>query len=546
MTFKGNYTLLSLCAFLMLCSLTCNGESGPTTPEPPDYDALRPTIESFTAERNGTVIDDDIVFSGEDIDLIVQATSQAWPVSCGLSEDETVEGNLIYFFNSEPPNDIPAPGLLSQATPPENHAVWRIPNLDLYDSGEGLMYILRVTVLDECLDRQAVGNLTLRAFASQGVPIITETVMQSWVTAGSPTTEELDQNGYYEVERGDECRITITAQSRTMSDICANRGVPDGDELKYEWSGTFPDINLSFEQDSHIAITADFDIPMTVDISDTFEVECLITDECTGEMTHVVFNFIVVGTPQIISLSGTANGINLSYDPYFDNYEVIPADEVIMRATGLAMDPGLCDAKGIHPDLEWIWEETTGSTPALDPEFDPLPVPNDESAIEFVVPAALNGTRYSFKCTANDRCNGLSDSETANFLVIVPPVAEITYLLVNSIQANPAPDSGRYEVAPGDIITIRITSEAKSKSDFCEARGIDDSPPLNYYWENEWGELLVLNYEVSPEELYSDLVFVVPGNAPAIDQDMVCRVTDICNDLFTEVVVPLRVIEIVE
>lgn len=537
------YGLLLICLLLAGTSLTCDNGESPVLPPSPTYDPFRPTIESFTAMRDGTEIDDDIVYSGEDIALVVQATSHAFPQSCGLDEGETVEGNLVYTFRSIPPDDIPAPGLISQSSPPYHTAIWRVPNLDNYDPGEGLLYTLQVTVLDECLDKSIEGSINLRAFANQGAPVISEISVHSAVGSGNPVEEILDQNGYYEVESGDECRISIDAQSRTGSDICANRGVPSGDELAYIWSSSYLPINLSYNQDPARADSADFDIPTAIEPGDTFTVDCLIRDRCTGTESTATMRFIAVAAPEITSIEGTANGINLTYDPYFDTNLVLPEDEIILTATGMVMDDLLCDAKGIHPDLEWNWTETSGSSPVVSPEYDPRPVPNETSMIEFVVPAAQNGTDYSFRCTLTDRCNSLADVENINFMVIVPPQAELTFVQRGANDIQPAQDSGRYEVSPGDVIKVRITGTAASGTSFCEARGISIEPPVEYFWLNPWDEILIFNYEQRPSTDYSDMVMVVPDYAPAMDAELICRVTDICNDLSADVSVPFRIIE---
>ncbi len=535
-------SLVLLACLLSWFNLTCNGDDGPSIPGPEPFDPLRPTIESITAQRDGEVIDDGIVFSGEDISLTVQATSHAFPQSCGLQEGETVQDNLLYTFQSLPPENVLPPGVLSQSAPPDNRAIWRVPILDDYDRGEGILYRLMVTVFDECLGRQASGSITLRAFANQGPPIIADFSVMSGIGTTSPVTEELDQNGYYEVERGDTCRITVTARSRTSSEVCANRGVSTGDEIAYAWQSSFSVINLSFDQDPTRAYRADFDIPVTVGIGDTFMVSCDVLDRCTGTETRVDFRFYVVAPPRITSLGGTANGISLTFDPYFDNYEVLPADKVVLTATALVGDEFLCDLKGISPELEWTWEELTGSTPAIAPWYDPLPVPYDTSTIEFVVPAALNGTEYSFRCSIADRCNGLTDTETADFLVIVPPDAEIAHVMAGTAFVTPSQETGRYRIGAGDLVTIRVTAAAKSSAGFCEARGISRTPPVQYYWVNPWEDVIYFNYQELPDEEYCDLVVLVPTYVHAMEIDLTCRVKDICNELVTEVVVPIEVI----
>lgn len=537
----GLFRLTVLCGFLAFFILTCNGDGSPTIPGPPDYDPFRPTIESFTAQRNGEVLEDSIVHSGEDITVVVQASSHAFPQSCGLDEGETVEGNLHYTFTSFPPVSSPAPGLISQESPPDNEAVWRIPNLDAYDLGEGLLYKIQVDVLDECLDLVTTGNLSLRAFANEGPPVITDILVRGDINSSSPVTELLDQNGFYEVERADECRIDITAESRTSSQVCDNRGVPDGEELRYEWSSPWPDINLSYDQDPTRADSVDFDIPVTIDWGETFDIICRVVDRCTLTSTSQIFRFVAVGQPRITSLTGTANWESLVYDPFFDTYKVQPTDEIILTARGIIRDDNLCNAKGISPDLEWLWEELTPSLPVIEPEFDPLPILNDTSVIQFIVPAAANGTQYEFRCTVTDRCNGLTDTETADFLVIIPPVAGLTSVQASSVLIEPATDSGKYEVQPGALMEIRVTGSAYSQTEFCEARGISASPPVQYFWENPW-DLLVLNYDSFPSVGYCDLLFVVPWDTPPIDVNLHCRVKDLCNGLVTQVVVPFRVL----
>ncbi len=534
--------LIVLTFFATLLGLTCNGE-GTTTPGPPEpYDPFRPTIESFSASRNDAPLDDDLVYGGEDIVLTVTATSHAFPQSCGLGENDVVEGNLTYTFVSNPPEDVPAPGLLSQATPPSNEALWRVPNLTDYDTGEGLVYILEVTVYDQCLGVESTGSLTLRALADQGPPNIQTVLVESSVNSTTPVTEELDKNGLYEVERSDKCRITITASNRTFPSVCANRGVADGEELVYQWDSSIAEINLTYNEFPSRAVAADFDVPMDVMPGQIFTVECLVRDMCSGTSTTVSCRFIAVHPPRITSLDGTQNGGPLLYDPFFDVNETIPGDEIILTATGMVLDPNLCDSKGIDPDLLWDWLEINESIPALAPSFDPTPIPNDSSTIEFVTPAALSGTVYRFQCTITDRCNGLTDSEATAFLVIVHPIAELSFVEQNSVVIEPEIATGRFHVFAGDTVRIRVWGSAASGTGFCEARGVSQSPPLEYWFSNPW-DVLILNYDPLPSEEHCDLELVVPGYAPQVDADLTCRVTDLCNELVTELVIPFRVVE---
>lgn len=522
-------------------SITCKSDD-PVTVDPPIFDPLVPTIDAFIAKRGSTEITDNIVFSGEDINLEVTATSHAWPVSCGLTEEDTVTGNLYFTYDSFPPADVDAPGLFSSKIPGQNTAVWRVPNLDAYDTGEGLIYNLKVTVFDECLEKANIGSLVLRVFANEGPPVVTEETIQSSINAPAPVTEILDQNGYFEVEQGDECRITLTAASRTLPEICANRGVEEGEELTYVWTSTNQAINLSFDQDPALAVSADFDISKGINVADTFKIECFITDQCTGEQTLVEYWFIVVGAPDIISFTGTADDINMPYDPYFDNYPVLHGNEIILTVIVNVKHPGLCDMKGISPDLAWVWEETSNSVPSLVPDYYPLPNPNHESSIEFVIPAALNGTEYSFDCNITDQCNGLTDSQSVDILVIVPPEGEIGW-----VEKSPggvvtlSPETGRYDVDTGDMVTIRIRGTVFSDTTFCAARGINDVPPLRYSWDNPWPDEIVFNYNPQPILTYSDMTIVVPDINQSLDIDLRCTLTDICNELYTDVIVPLTI-----
>jgi hypothetical protein len=534
---------LLLAASLMGClSLTCKGDNEPITPGPDEYDPTRPTISSFVALRDGAPVQDSVVYSGEDIGLTVHATSHAFPASCGLSEDEVVTNNLLYTFNSLPPNGVDAPGVFSQATPPSNTAVWRVPNLSAYDTGEGLLYALRVTVFDECLSNESTGSITLRAFADQGPPEITATMVRSGINTSTTAIEEIDANGFYEVEKGDQCRISVTAASRTSPSVCLNRGVAEGDELEYVWSTTNTTVKLTFESNPTHADSAEFAVPASMSPGDTFPIQCRIEDACTETIATSSFNFIVVGAPRIENLSGTANGASLAFDPYFDDYLVLPGDKVILTATAEVLDQDLCESKGIHPDLSWKWEELSGSTPAIAPDFEPQPVPNDISTIEFVIPVATNGTQYAFQCTVTDRCNGLVDSEIARFLVIVPPTASLLSVQRNANVIQPNPANGRYEVQASDSIQIRAGGAAASTTTFCHERGISASPPVQYYWTNPW-DLLTLNYQAVPATAYCDLMFIVPANAVPYDVNMHCRVKDLCNDLAVELTVPFRIVE---
>jgi hypothetical protein len=528
-------------AFFSVLNLTCNSSKSPLDPTVP-FDPIKPTIEDFGPYRGSDKITDDLVYSGEDIKLMVQAVSHAWAISCGLGEDDVVENNLIYSFDSVPPENVPAPGVFSQATPPSNEALWRVPDLTNYDSGEGLLYLLRVTVYDECLEKQSTGKMTLRAFANEGPPVVTDQLVRSDINSGSPATEDIDQNGYYEVERADECRINITAASRTSDPICANRGVEESEELSYRWTSTRTDINLTFGENEFIADDADFDIPVTIAAGETFNVTCSITDNCTGTVTDSTYKFIVVAEPVITSIKGTSNGINLDYDSFFDLFQVQPKDEVVFTGYAILTDSGLCDAKGISPGLQWDWQETTGTKPTLNPEFEPLPVPNGESTIDFKVPAVENGTKYNFHTTVTDRCNSLTDEDDSTFMVIVPPDVEYTFVEVNSIIVNPSATTGRYEIYPGDTIRIRVTGTQMSDSSFCQERGIGGLPSLKYEWDNPY-DLLNLNYIPVPSLEHSDLIFVVPDNIPPLEMDLTGRITDQCNELVTQMMVPFEVLE---
>jgi hypothetical protein len=523
-------------------SIRCNSDKAPVTPEPEPYDSSKPTIQSFIAKRGTTDIKDGIVYSGEDINLAVSAVSHAFPVSCGLGENDVVEGNLMYGFTSEPPSGVPAPGAITQGTPPSSQALWRVPNLDAYDSGGGILFNLKVKVSDQCLGNYSTGSITIRAFANQGTPRVTNTVVQSSINTGSPVTEEIDANGFYEIEKSDECHISVTAESRTLPSICTNRGINEGDELKYSWSSTDPTIELSAGFDPTQAKMVDFTVPVSISVGTKFSINCRIEDACTGTVSNAEYKLLIVGAPEITSLTGTANGAGLVFDPYFDNYEVQPGDKIILTATGDIMDDTLCDSKGINPDLMWGWKELSGTKPAINPEYETLPFQNSVSTIEFVIPVVSNGTKYSFEAKVTDRCNLLTDSMKANFVVIVGPVASVTYVKSGSETITPSPENGRYEIHANDTVEIRITADAASESAFCTQRGISLSPPVQYSWSNP-GNALVLNYPVTPDTLFSDLIFVVPFDAPHYEVDMHCVVTDLCNGLTTELTLPFKVIE---
>lgn len=537
--------MIALALLFPMFSVTCDSSEDPTVPddgtEPNVHDPLKPAINSFTATRAGSAIEGNIVFSGEEITLTVEAASQAWPQSCGLTEDDVVAGNLLYTFNSEPPEGIDRPGLISQSPNPSNVAAWRVPDIDDLDAVEGLLYTLETTVFDECLSKLSKSSLTLRAFANQGPPVISATSVQTEVNSGSPVTETKNQNGYYEIERGDECRISITATKRTSDQICDNRGVPDGNELSYIWSSTFEGINLTTDDDAFTASEAEFDIPINVGTGATFIVECTAKDECVGLTALRSFNFLVIGEPEITSIGGTANGQLLTYDPYFDHYVVLRGDEIIFSATAEIQDSSLCQAKGISPEIRWSWDEISGNSPAIVPDFEPFPVNINRSEIEFIIPAALNGTEYSFQCTVTDQCNGLTDRETRDFIVIVHPVITLTSVMKDSTTINPTPSHGRYEISPGDQVTVRMTGTPASKTSFCEARGISLSPPLMYSW-NDFGDFVILNYDAVPDTAFSDLVFVVPDLTQSFNMEMTCTVKDLCNELESFAVVRFRVI----
>ncbi|MCK4720599.1 hypothetical protein KAU08_08060 [bacterium] len=543
LTIPASSLILVLTFFIVTTSLTCGGGNAVIPDDDPDnvHDPLRPTIESFTAQRDGSEVTNNIVYSTEEITFTVQATSQAWPESCGLTEGDTVTGNLIYTFQSTPPEGIDQPGLISQSPNPSNVATWRVPELAGLDPGEGLLYTLGVTVFDECLAKTGSKTLTFRAFANQGPPVISAATVKTEINSGSPVTESVDQNGYFEVERGDECEIAITAEKRTSDSICRNHGVPVGNELRYTWSSTYEGINLTHSDDPFNAPSANFDIPITIGVSATFRIDCIVTDECVGLETTQSFDFLIIGKPEITSIGGTANGELLTYDPYFDHYIVLPGDEIILGATGIVQDSSLCIVKGISPDIEWLWQETTGFTPEISPEFEPFPENNGKSEIEFVAPAADNGTRYSFLCTVTDQCNGLTDQESRDFLVIVHPQVELTSVLIWTSEITPSPVYGRYEISPGNKVTVNLTGTAESSTNFCEARGISQSPPLMYAW-NDLGDLVVLNYDPTPSTAATDLVFVVPEVSFPFNLNMTCVVKDLCNELESDITVKFRIV----
>jgi hypothetical protein len=318
--------------------------------------------------------------------------------------------------------------------------------------------------------------------------------------------------------------------------------VAEGEELEYAWISSDPAINPTFESDPVKAQTAEFDVPVSVSMGNVFKVECRIEDACTGALTILPLDFIVVGAPVVQSIVGTADGSPLHFDPFFATNLVLPGDDITLTATAEIMDLSLCNEKGIHPGLQWDWTELTGSTPIITPEFNPLPVPNEMSAVKFIVPAASNGTEYSFRCTVSDRCNGISDTETEMFTVIIPPQASLTSVKRNSTTVGPNPGTGRYEVLPNDVVEIRVTATASSDSTFCEERGVSTSPPVRYTWSNPLN-MLVLNYSQVPSTGWCDLLFVVPSNAPPSAVDLTCTAQDMCNELTSQVRVPFRVLE---
>lgn len=537
-----NTAFIITVSILMLSGLTCKS-GDPASPWEEPYDPYRPAIDGFTASRNSIPLADDIAFSGEDILLTVQATSQAFPESCGLDEGDVLEGNLIYIFHVLPPQGVDAEGFLTQATPPSNEAVWRIPDIDAFDTGEGIVYTLRVTVFDQCFATENTGSLAVRVFADQGPPLISTVTVESSVNASEPFTEEINKNGFYEVERSDKCRISISALKRSFDTICANAGIETGEELEYNWSSSLTDINLTFDEFPARAVQAEFDIPLTLIPGHTFLVECLVTDVCTDTSTMVAAAFIVVGAPRILGIEGSLTLGDLQFNTFFDTYEVLPGDEVLLEATGMVRDGGLCDIKGISPDLLWDWKETNNSIPVIVPEFDPIPVPNDVSRLEFVTPAALNGTRYDFLCTLTDRCNELTDTETVDFTVIVPPTAELTYVHMSTVEVELSIESGRYHVQRGVLLEIRVTGTSASETSFCETRGVSMDPPVQYGFYLPWEiDYPVLVYDRFPSTGYTDLELIIPVWSPLMDVNLRCRVRDLCNNIAVEIIIPFRII----
>jgi hypothetical protein len=528
-------------SFLLCLVLTCNGDE-PVIPPTDGFDHLRPTISTFTAYRTLTAITDGLVYGGEDVRLAVEAVSHALPASCGLDEGEVIGDNLTYTFSSIPPQGIQAPGLFSQASTPPNEAMWRVPDLTEYDNGEGLIYVIKVLVYDECLDTQSTGSLTLRAFANQGMPDVTNELVEGKIGAGVYTTQLANANGLYEIEKGNEWRISITALSRTLRSVCSNRGVAEGKELLYSWNCANPSVELSSDLDPTIASIARFTVSGPIQAGTIFDIEGRIEDACTGTSVTRTYSFIVIEAPRITSLTGTANGVNLTYDTYFDTYTAVPGDKVVLTATAESKDENLCVSKGISPVLDWSWEETNGTIPVIAPDFEQYPTPYNMSSIDFVVPVAPNGTEYVFKCTVLDRCCGLEDFELARLMIIVPPTATIDFVHLNMWPAIPALLSGRYEVRANDRLDIRVSALEASDTAFCGARGISIDPPIQYTWSNPWN-MLVLDYDSVPSTAYCDLSFYVPSEVVPVEVDLHCVVKDLCNGLTGEVVLPFSVIE---
>ena len=541
MEHKRKTAIFILILLLMVSGLTCNGDSDPASPPDEPFDPYKPEIEKFTASRGKDSVADNIVFSGEDIDLSVQAVSKAWPQSCGLDEGDVVKNNLIYTFSAIPPKGFDAPGLFSQATPPSNKATWRVPNVSGFDPGEGVIYTIKVMVFDQCLGSGNTGSITLRVFANQGPPLISSIKVESIIGSSPPTTETINKNGFYEVERGDRCRITVNALNRSYPSVCANRGIKDNEELLYSWETSHSSIELDYDEFPPRASKAEFNVPSVIPTGGKWSVTCTVTDACAGTEVKATFRFIVVAAPKITGIDCTVNGNIATENPYFDTYEVLPGDKVILIAYGVVMDDSLCDSKGIHPDLLWNWKETNKSTPSISPIYEPIPNPNDRSRFEFVVPAASNGTKYNFVCTLTDRCNELTDTGTANFTVIVPPSAVLTSVKRDSTNLSANIETGKYHVSPGDHMIIRISAASASSSSFCTTRGVSQNPPLYYDFILPWENVPVLNYNPMPSSDYCDLEFIIPSYTPPLDADLGCVVTDLCNELVAEIVIPFRV-----
>lgn len=539
---RGTYNLLLVLTPLFFLCLTCSGGGGPTLPPEQPYDPTRPTINSFRAMRGSSEVSDGIVYSGEDILLKADAESNALPASCGLGEDGLVSGNLTFVFRSIPPSGVPAPGNISQSSPPSCEALWRVPILDQFDRGEGLLYTLKVDVTDECLGNSSTGSITLRAFSNRGAPKISSVEVTSRADSLSPVTEEINCNGCYEVERGDQCILKVTAESRTLDQVCRNRGVAEGEELEYSWQVTDQSVRLTHDPRPAYADELRFSVPGAAQAGSEFTVECTVVDACTGTSLSLPFRFKVVAAPEITRLSGTANGLPLRPDPGFPQYIVVPGDRVELSAAARLADPALCASKGTSPCLQWSWKKKENGNTVSAPAFDAFPYPNELSTLNFVVPAVSNGTRYDYTCTVTDRSNGLSASKTITLVVAVPPSAALDFVKVNSQEVSANPQTGRLEVRANDTVQIRVSAQAGSGSTFCSERGVSASPPLEYTWENPWNAL-VLNYDRTPSTAYCDLLFLVPQWAVPIKADLRCRVADLCNGLSVVLSLPFEVVE---
>jgi hypothetical protein len=517
-------------------AFACNNGSGPINPFNPKV----PVISSITLHRGGTEVTDANIYAGELITVTVAAESQSVLGDCytpgeitTYDPDLTTPTELDYSFEILTPPTSSRVGELTWDTPPANVARWRVPKVDDVPGHEtGLGYTIRVRCLDDCVDLVTLGDIAVRVYSDKGPPLIkTLDVATRPGGNGVYTLEEKDLNDYYEVEPSDEIRIRSDATTQSDPSLCLGLSITPARSLHYLWETNNPDINISGNEDPAENKTIYLDVPDSFVAGETFEVDLDILDTCSGALTVRKFKFLVVEPPIITTWTVVDDGYKVDFDLYTGYYEVLAGghDEIVANVENA--DPTICSWKGYNLTRSYSWQQTLSATLQPDLVYETIPAENFRSRLTFTVPAAPNGTKYNFRLTATDRCNGLSTVEDFPFLVIVPPTFGETTILEGSTPAVKNNITGRYEIHVGSTITITQIATSNCTDSFCTGRGIDPDESLEFLWKDDL-EVFDIFYEPIPQPNNSSTIYVVipPGTLGAIDTIKV-TVEDRCNGI---------------
>ena len=510
-----------------------------------------PIIETIALQRGGSAIADEIIYSGELITVTITAHAQSVIGDCYNPQIST--GNvdldaptpLTYTFEIIPPPVTKRTGELTKDVPPGNIAKWRVPKVDdITGHEQGLTYTIRVSAFDDCLNLTTTGQVTVNVFSDKGPPLITSLDCASRADGvGIWALEDVDLNNYFEVQPSDEVRLRATATSESDPSLCSGLGVSPSRSLYYAWAADITDINITIDPDPVENKTVYFDVPEILKAHDAFTVTMTVTDICSGAITERKLHFIVVGPPIIVSATAIADGYEVKFNLYSGYYEVEPGAQSEIVANTLNADPLLCSWEGYVLTREYSWEETIGSSPKPNLVFETLPeVDNDRSRLTFISPKATNGTKYDFRLTVTDRCNGLTTSKDYPFLIIVAPTLGDTTVMDNSSAATYNNITGRYEVHQGH--TISVTQEATPASDttFCSGRGINQDESLEYKWDDDLKFFNFIYDPIPDPDDQSKVHFKIPMGAAGNIDTLTVTVTDRCNGLSVTRAIVFKVI----